>query len=174
MTRLSHGQQALWFLHGLAPEGGAYVIAAALRLLTPVAPEAFERAFQALVDRHPALRTTFSTEGGEVRQQAAKGVRFTLGRVDAAGLDEPRLHARLAEEAFRPFDLEHGPLFRVTLFTVGNGEQIALLGVHHIVADFWSLAVLARELPAVYRQEVTGEPASLPPPGLPYEEHVRR
>ena len=48
-----------------------------------------------------------------------------------------------------------------------------LLVVHHIVADFWSLAILVRELPALYREAAGGGPAQLPPPGLPYEEHVR-
>ncbi|MFL6290877.1 MAG: hypothetical protein ACJ759_08295, partial [Thermoanaerobaculia bacterium] len=40
LAPLSHGQRSLWFLHHLAPEGAAYNIAAASRLLTPVDPEA--------------------------------------------------------------------------------------------------------------------------------------
>ncbi len=175
---LSHGQRALWFLHQLAPAGSAYNIAAAARVLTPIAAGALERAVQALVDRHAALRTTFPASpeaGGEPRQRVAAALTFKLERQDASGWSAERLRARLAEEAWRPFDLEGGPLLRVSLWTGGPGgpgRSIVLLVIHHIVADFWSLAVLMRELAALYREAAGGEPAALGAAGLAYEEHV--
>ena len=48
-----------------------------------------------------------------------------------------------------------------------------LLAVHHIVADFWSLAILVRELPVLYREAAGAGPAQLPSPGMDYGEHVR-
>src|SRR5262249_54963365 len=57
---LSFGQQALWILHGLAPASAAYTIAGAARLVEGVDPEALGRAVLTLVERHPALRTTFA------------------------------------------------------------------------------------------------------------------
>ncbi|HSK78975.1 MAG TPA: amino acid adenylation domain-containing protein, partial [Thermoanaerobaculia bacterium] len=170
---LSHGQRSLWFLHHLAPVGGAYNIAAAARVRTPVDAGALERAFQALVDRHEALRTTFPALGGEPCQRVAAGLDFTLAREDASGWSTERLRSYLAGEAWRPFDLERGPLLRVTLLTGDPAGPVILLVIHHIVADFWSLAILMRELPALYREAAGGGPAELPPPGLPYEEHVR-
>ena len=166
-TELSHGQRSLWFLHHLAPEAGAYNIAAAARVRTPVDVERLERALQALVDRHGALRTTFPAVAGEPCRRVSDHLTFTLAREDATGWSEERLRSRLAEEAWRPFDLEKGPLLRVTLFTGDPRGPVLLLVIHHIVADFWSLAILMREVPALY-----GE-AGLPPPGLSYDEHVR-
>ncbi|HKH44612.1 MAG TPA: condensation domain-containing protein, partial [Thermoanaerobaculia bacterium] len=163
----SHGQRSLWFLHHLAPEGGAYNIAAAARVRSPVDADALERALQALVDRHGALRTTFSADAGEPCRRVAEHLSFTLGREDAAGWSEARLRSRLADEAWRPFDLGNGPLLRVTLFTGAPGGPVLLVVIHHIIADFWSLAILMRELPALYRE------ADLASPGLSYDEHVR-
>ena len=59
---LSYGQQALWFLHQLAPESAAYSIAAAARIHSALDVVAFQQALQKLVERHPALRTTFPVE----------------------------------------------------------------------------------------------------------------
>ena len=174
---LSHGQRALWFLHQLAPAESVYNIAAAARVLSPLAAGALERAVQALVDRHAALRTTFPAtpaDPGEPRQRVAGQLTFRLDREDATGWSAERLRARLAEEAWRPFDLERGPLLRVSLWTGGAGGPVVLLVIHHIVADFWSLAVLMRELPALYREACGGAPAALGPAGLAYGEHVRR
>jgi len=169
----SYGQRSLWFLQHLAPQGGAYNIAAAARVRTPIDAGALERAFQALVDRHAALRTTFPAIDGAPCRRVAERQSFSLARMDARGWSEQELRARLAEEAWRPFDLERGPLLRATLLTGGPGGLVILLAVHHIVADFWSLAILVRELPLLYREAAGAGPAQLPPPGMDYGEHVR-
>jgi amino acid adenylation domain-containing protein len=169
----SYGQRSLWFLQHLAPQGGAYNIAAAARVRTPIDAGALERAFQALVDRHAALRTTFPAIDGEPCRRVAGRQSFSLACVDAGGWSEQALRARLAEEAWRPFDLERGPLLRATLLTGGPGGPVILLAVHHIVADFWSLAILVRELPLLYREATGAGPAQLSSPGMGYEEHVR-
>ena len=147
---LSYGQRSLWFLHHLAPEGNAYNIAAAVRLPTTVDAGALERAFQALVNRHAALRTTFPEAGGEPTQRVLRALDLRLAREDATGWGEERLRSRLAEEAWRPFNLARGPLLRTTLWTGDPAGPVLLFVVHHIVADFWSLAILMRELPAMY------------------------
>jgi amino acid adenylation domain-containing protein/non-ribosomal peptide synthase protein (TIGR01720 family) len=170
---LSPGERALWFLHQLAPGGGAYNIAAAARLLTPLDGPALEQAVQALVDRHAGLRTTFPSLGGELCRQVFDRLMFALTQMDATGWSEERLRSRWAEEAWRPFDLERGPLLRMTLWTGTARGPVLLLVMHHIVADFGSLAILMRELPALYREATGAGTASLGPPGPSYLEYVR-
>src|SRR4029077_10974793 len=53
-------------------------------------------------------------------------------------------------EAARPFDLARGPLLRATLLALEGELHIALLPLHHTVADAWSLSILVRELGASY------------------------
>src|SRR6185369_11805583 len=58
-TALSWGERSLWFLHQLAPEGGAYNIAEAARAVGTLDVDALGRALDLLVARHEALRTVF-------------------------------------------------------------------------------------------------------------------
>ncbi|HKV08468.1 MAG TPA: amino acid adenylation domain-containing protein, partial [Thermoanaerobaculia bacterium] len=160
---LSWNQRSLWFLHRLAPESPAYNIAGAARLES-ASPEALERAFQALVDRHPMLRATFA-EGPVQRVAERADAAFEV--VDAAGWSDAEVQARLHAEAFRPFDLAAGPLLRAVLLQRSD-ETFLVLAVHHVVADFWSMSVLARELGAL----VTGE--TLLPPAALYTDFARR
>jgi amino acid adenylation domain-containing protein/thioester reductase-like protein len=59
----------------------------------------------------------------------------------------------LLNESLRPFDLENGPLVRVTLVRVAPEEHLLLVTMHHIIADGWSLGLLDDELRALYRGE---------------------
>ncbi|HEX4496636.1 MAG TPA: amino acid adenylation domain-containing protein, partial [Thermoanaerobaculia bacterium] len=165
---LTLGQRALWFLERLHPESAAYVIAGAGRFPEGIDPELLRRALQALVDRHPALRMTFAETAGGPRQQVADGVEVDFRRQRAAGWDSGELRRRLHAEAFRPFDLERGPLFRATLFETGAADgrgDLLVLAVHHLVADLWSLGVLTRELGAACDALAAGRAveSALPP-----------
>ncbi|HEX8117449.1 MAG TPA: condensation domain-containing protein, partial [Pyrinomonadaceae bacterium] len=171
---LSRGQQALWFLHEMAPESAAYNISGAARILSELDVAALRRAFQTLVNRHAVLRTTFHVVGGRPVQRVNddSAVCFELEEYDAAD-GETTLPERLMESAGRPFDLRQGPPLRVSLFRGSDGGRVLLLSVHHIVADFWSLAVMAHELGALYEGELRGIPAQLAPLVLQYTDVVR-
>jgi len=153
---LSPGQRGLWFLHRLAPEGGAYNIAVAART-RGLDAAAFARALAGLAARHEALRTIFPMVGDEPVQRVLPELAPDVQIVD--------IPSDLSEEAWRPFSLERGPLLRARIFKGEDGETV-LLAVHHIVADFASLAVMARDLSALYRGE------TLEPPALRYADYV--
>ncbi|HYP25135.1 MAG TPA: MupA/Atu3671 family FMN-dependent luciferase-like monooxygenase [Blastocatellia bacterium] len=171
--QLSHGQQALWFLHQLAPESTAYNIVAALRIRSELDADALQNAFQLILQRHACLRTVFAAKDGKPVQRVQPRVDLGLQHRDASLWTDSFLDESLSEEAHRPFDLEQAPLIRVSLFTIRPQEHILLLSVHHIVADFWSLAVMIHELGALYTAQTTGAPANLPELPLEYFDYAR-
>ncbi|MCP4653880.1 MAG: amino acid adenylation domain-containing protein [bacterium] len=175
---LSHGQRALWFLQQLEPESSAYNIASAVAVRGELDTTALRTAFETLVDRHPALRTTFAVVDGEPVQRISESVEVALAEEDAAEWSEATLHERLTEAANIPFDLESGPLLQLRLFTRAAAEPdqptgVLLIVAHHIVSDFWSLAVLAQELGQAYGGAVAQRPAALEPLALHYTDYVR-
>ncbi|MCL6751962.1 amino acid adenylation domain-containing protein [Nostoc sp. CCCryo 231-06] len=170
---LSYGQQALYFLHQLAPESPAYNIANALRIHGELDISALHRAFQTLVERHAILGATFLNVDGHPIQQVHKHVEVCWQQEDAATWDEEFLSDRLFKKAYHPFNLEQGPLMRVSLLTRSQTEHILLLVVHHIVADFWSLTVLIDELGTLYQSNKNNTPVTLPPLVWQYSDYVR-
>ncbi|HEX9414892.1 MAG TPA: SDR family NAD(P)-dependent oxidoreductase, partial [Ktedonobacterales bacterium] len=136
---LSYGQRALWFLHQLAPESAAYNVAFAARIGPGLDVPALRQTFQALVDRHAMLRTTFRAADGEPVQELHAQISVAFQEEDATAWSERTLQERLVEEAHRPFDLERGPLLRVFVFARPVGEYVLSLTAHHIVVDFWSM-----------------------------------
>ncbi len=145
VSHLSWGERALWFLHQLAPQSGAYNIAVAARARGLEAAR-LRRFLDAAVERHAALRTVFPAAEGQPRREVREHGAIDWDEVAADGWSEERVQAALAAEAWRPFSLEDGPLLRVRIYSRGAEVPVLLLAVHHIVADFTSLAVVARGL----------------------------
>ncbi len=163
----THGQRALWFLERVAPGNGAYHIVAAARVRGEMDAGALRRAFAALVARHEALRTVYPEVGGEPRARVLAEGGLDFAEEEGAGWSDGQALAWLGAEAYRAFDLERGPLVRVRLLQRDSGERMLLFAVHHIAADFWSLAVALRDLGELYRAERSGTRAGLPPaPGF--------
>ncbi len=170
--RLSHGQQALWFLQQIEPDSSAYNTASAVRVRSSLDVSALRRAFQILVDRHPALRTSFTTADQEPIQRIHSTIEMPFQHVDASAWSEADLRQRLAEHAFSPFDLERDSALRIEVFTRSDQEHVILLAAHHIIVDFWSLAVLAQEVGVLYSAEKAGTQVQLPPLQSEYSDYV--
>lgn len=170
--RPSYGQQALWLIAGLAPESAAYNVASAVRIQSEVEPGAMRRAFQKLVERHPALRTTFSDIEGTPVAVVCEEVEVSFDFEEVPSWNEEVLNQRLTKLALLPFNLETGPLFRVNLFKLSEEEYVLMLVAHHIVVDFWSLAILVHELGELYEAERHGRAVSLAPISKTYADYV--
>jgi amino acid adenylation domain-containing protein len=170
---LSHGQQALWLLHQMAPKSAAYNFEFALRIRSNLDVPALRRAYQALVNRHPALRTTFTMRDDEPLQQVHEYQKVCFEETDASTWTWAELNKRVIETYQRPFDLERGPLLRVNLFTRSEQDFILLLTVHHIVYDGWSSWLCQDELQVLYAAEKAGTQAPLPPIERTYADYVR-
>ncbi len=161
----SFGQQRLWLLDRLEPDGTAYNMPSPIRLRGALAVSAMESALAEIVRRHESLRTTFVEHDGEARQIVGAPTSFRLPVIDLAGMPEAWLRAeetRLLEKEKRPYDLETGPLFRVALARLAADEHVLLLDMHHIISDGWSFGVFYKELSALYGAFVKGKPSPLP------------
>ncbi|MES1245512.1 MAG: amino acid adenylation domain-containing protein [Acidobacteriota bacterium] len=153
----SYAQERLWFLSQMLENQAVYHMPYAVRFdgnIGDIDEAALARALQELVRRHEALRTVFRQTDEGALQTVLPFEPGLLRRVDLTrGAFE-----RLSEaEARRPFDLERGPVMRAELVRLAPDEHVLLLTLHHIVADGWSMDVLARDLVALYQGEALPE-----------------
>ncbi|MEU6237426.1 amino acid adenylation domain-containing protein, partial [Kitasatospora sp. NPDC047058] len=144
---LSHAQRRLWFLGHFDGPGGTYNLGLSLRLRGRVDATALADALGDVTARHEALRTLFPDTDGHPEQlvlaPADPAARPRLHRTDATAAT---LDAALAGAAATGFDLTAELPLRAHLFSLGGEESVLLVVVHHIAADGWSMAPLARDL----------------------------
>ncbi len=162
----TEAQQEIWASVQMGEDAScAFNESLGLRLEGPLDKEAFERAFQALVTRHEALRMSLSSDGK--RLCIVPDLRTTLLFEDLsqAALEtrSARMEAIKKEEVETPFPLSFGPLFRARLVCSAPQEHAFLFTVHHIASDGWSNAVLLQDLSALYTSFRQGLPHKLEP-----------
>jgi non-ribosomal peptide synthase protein (TIGR01720 family) len=138
----------------------AYVITGALDM------DAFVAAWQGVVDRHAALRTTFAWEALPQPVQVVWRHRpVELERLDWTGVDPAavpgRVQAWLRRDLRAGFDLLTECPSRLTVITTEN-EHYVLWNLHHIVLDAWSVATVLDEVLDGYAEACTGTVANRP------------
>ncbi|MFJ2685159.1 non-ribosomal peptide synthase/polyketide synthase [Pseudomonas sp. NPDC087342] len=174
---LSYAQERQWFLWQMDPHSTAYHIPNALRLKGELDVPALERSFNALVQRHDSLRTTFIEQDEKTVQviHAQMPISIEIQALDAdlapALLDE-RIKAFVEQETHRPFDLQHGPLLRVSLLKVADDDHVLALIQHHIISDGWSMQVMVKELIQHYVAQTSGQPLTLPELTVQYADYA--
>jgi pristinamycin I synthase-3/4 len=163
---LSYAQQRLWFIDQLKENSTEYNMPQALRLRGDLDREALERAVAAIVGRHESLRTHFAEVEGEPVQviEPESQIEVPLEDLSGLGIEEQqrRVAVAMRQQSQEPFDLGHGPVLRMKLLRLGDGEHILLQTMHHIVSDGWSQGVFNRELMVLYKSFREGGENPLP------------
>ena len=174
---LSPGQEQLWFLARLAPGSPVYNESLAVHCPPDTDVGALERAFDEVLSRHEAWRTVVRTEAGQPVQVVLPPAVHRLPLVDLSHLPPEGRAAKAlrlaAEDARRPFDLEHGPLWRALLVAMGEDGYRLHLTLQHLIFDGVSLyQVLLPELHTLHEAFREGRPSPLPEPPVRYADYA--
>ncbi len=164
LTPMQHAM----LLHTLrAPESGAYFEQLVVELDGVPDGDLFERAWQAMVDHQPALRTAFVWERRDKPLQiVVRHVRLPWVHVDWRGLDEDAqeqaLEELLAQERRNPFAVERPPLIRCHLIRTGERTSRFVWTYHHLLLDGWSVPIVLGQVLSAYAALARGAHPELP------------
>jgi amino acid adenylation domain-containing protein len=114
------------------------------RVAMPWREQEFAEAFDRLIARHPALRSSFDLS------QYSVPVQVIWPRVPRAfdavtGADDVLVLDYLAARHAHRYDLDGAPLYSLRAFVRGDGVDL-VFAFHHAILDGWSVASLIREL----------------------------
>lgn len=163
---LSFSQQRLWFLEQMQPGTSLYNITSVLRLRGNLQISALEYSFNEVVRRHEVLRTTFTRDTESPLQVIHEHQPLAINLQKLPGLSENKISERINAQAFheanQPFNLEKGPLLRLTLLQFSELDHVLILTLHHIVSDNWSTGLLVAEILQLYKAYLENRKPDLP------------
>ncbi|MEV0561435.1 amino acid adenylation domain-containing protein [Dactylosporangium sp. NPDC050588] len=140
--------------------------------------EAFRRAVQAVVSRHPVLRTTFDLVGySEPMQMVHRWASVPIVVEDlrhlSADVREAAVDALVRRERQTPFDLNRPPLLRFFVQRLSDSQFQWTIVEHHAILDGWSLWSTISEILAQYSRLLAGEDLRISaPPESTYRDFV--
>jgi len=116
-----------------------------------------------IVRRHEALRTNFVSVDGRPQQIVDANRSLTVELLDWRSIPADAHQAAVEELASKEvrstFDLTKGPLLRVKLVRLKEDEHVALVVMHHIISDGWSIAIFLSEVKELYEAFRNGRPS---------------
>lgn len=173
---LSPLQQGLLFECLYANDNSLYFEQQCLTLEGELQPAAFQRAWQELVSRHPALRTLILWENRKAPLQVVRRTALLPWRdEDWRGLtsaeQDTRLERFLEADRQQGFVLTQAPLMRCALIRVADSTHHFVWSAHHIVVDGWCTSILYGEAFALYRAQQQGQTLHLPVV-RPYQDYI--
>jgi len=174
---LSYAQQRLLFLQQLDPDSPTYNLPRGFRVEGKLNVPVLERTLTEIVRRHEVLRTTFHVNGNEQVQVIHPPYNVSVPVIDLGHLPEAERDSQVrkfaAEEAQRPFDLEHGPLLRTKLLHFTDDQHVVFFTVHHIVSDGWSAGLFFTEMQTLYAAFSEDRRSPLPELPIQYADYAR-
>ncbi|MFD3167086.1 condensation domain-containing protein, partial [Herpetosiphon sp. NSE202] len=173
---LSPLQQGLLFHSLYAPNTGAYVEQLHCRLTGNLNQQAFEHAFQHVLNRHPILRTAFVWEQLDkpvqvVHTTISLPIEYINWQADSAQAQQTRLNQLLQTDQQTDFDLTKAPLMRVRIIKTAADSYYFIWTHHHILLDGWSVSTVLGELFSLYAAYSQGQSLSLAPT-KPYRGYI--
>jgi myxalamid-type nonribosomal peptide synthetase MxaA len=173
---LSYAQERLWFLAQLHPDSSAYNMHEAVRLSGLLDLTALQDSFRAVIRRHDILRTRFVRAGDDLVQIIDAAMELPVELVDACHLPsedrEAFLHQYARQEAQHHFDLQNGPLLRLSIVRLDKEEHVLFFTIHHILSDEWSNKVFWQELGQFYQAYHHKSDEDLPQLPLQYSDYA--
>ncbi|WP_296188800.1 non-ribosomal peptide synthase/polyketide synthase [Pseudomonas sp. UBA1879] len=138
-----------------------------LEVQRPVEAAVLGRALDAVLRHHDGLNLRFTQRDDGSWQQAyrqtpASGSLWVRDVADDAGL------TALCQAAQRSLDLDNGPLLRLVLAQMPQGQRL-LLVAHHLVVDGVSWRVLLEDLSRAYAQLASNSDVHLGPKSSSYQ-----
>ena len=166
-------QRDIWFdqlRHAVDGGTALYNVGGYIELSGPVDPGLFGAALRQVVQRHDALRTVLRPPAagtdGVPGQCFPERFEFDLPFIDLSGHHDPdgAALAWMRQRFAQPFSLLGGePLFRWALLKRRDDAYCYFGCYHHLIADGWTIALLARSAAQIYTALQAGDE---PPAGV--------
>jgi amino acid adenylation domain-containing protein len=171
LCRISFSQETLWLHDRLYPGTSAYHVSKTVELRGRLDRGALAGALNAILERHPVLRTTFVPVGGVPMQAVSPAREYPLRELDLTS-NRGGYTAALREETGRAFNLASDLMLRALLVRLADELHVLVLTVHHIAFDGWSLSILFRELSQLYSALAQGITPRLPELPMQYTDYA--
>ncbi|MCF7849347.1 MAG: amino acid adenylation domain-containing protein, partial [Kiritimatiellales bacterium] len=167
---LSHVEQRFWLTAQMGSVS-PMIIPLVLRVSGELDVELLQRCMNELAMRQDMLRSSYRLSGDEAVRVVAESGGISLAVKDVRG-DAAEQERCIRTDAWKPFDFETGPLWRMQVLRTGDAEYVIQMTAHHIIFDGWAVTVFIHELQTLYEALGAGKKSPLPDLKIRYGDYA--
>lgn len=154
---LSPLQQGMLFHSVVTPHNGIYVEQVSCVLSGNLNVNTFSAAWNHVVNKHDALKSSFVWEGVEAPfQMIHKRAEVHFEVIDLSALSEleqnTEIDTYISSDRERGFALDKAPLMRFYIAKIASDEYRFIWSHHHLLLDGWSIPIIFSDVLASYEQ----------------------
>ncbi|MDC8004718.1 amino acid adenylation domain-containing protein [Aureisphaera galaxeae] len=174
---LSSSQYRIWVVCQSNDSSAAYNTAQSIEINEALDVPMLNQAVNDVIERHEILRTVFRlNDQGEPRQHilSTEEVNFELDLFDYRGVDQAmeKIEDRIDINSKEAFNLEEGPLLKLSLFQLSEAHFVLSYNIHHILCDGWSMGIFSRDLLSFYNAYKESGRAALPELRIQFKDYA--
>lgn len=154
---LSYMQEGMLFHSLLHPDSNAYVEQISFTISGDLCLDSFQKSLDLLIDRYDIFRTIYIKEVPDLdgpQQVVLSHRKVPVQTEDISALtteqQQTLIKSRKQADRLRGFDLQKGPLMRLTLYQTGENRHTCVWTHHHIMMDGWSLGIVLQDFFHMY------------------------
>lgn len=175
-SRLSFGQESIWFLQQLSPESIDYNVCRVYKFDGQFSREAMEQAINDVICRHEQLRALFPSVDGLPTLQIHPFISQKIHYEDLSQTPVMELPEYYKSEVIKiaesSYNLRQGPMFRPAIFRLNPETHILVLCLHHIISDGITIEILKSDILRCYAARVQQQEPDLPKLSLTYRDYA--
>ncbi|MEV5832056.1 amino acid adenylation domain-containing protein [Nocardia sp. NPDC052112] len=174
LVPLAPAQQRMWFFNQYDTASGAYNMPIAIRLRGELNIDALHSAVVDVLGRHESLRTRYPDHDGMLIQ-LIEPVEKLDRELIVVPVAPNRLVETVTEFVAEGFDVTAQAPARARLFRIVGDkrpEYVLAVVVHHIAADGFSMAPLARDVTTAYAARIHGTAPAWAPLPVQYADYA--
>jgi hypothetical protein len=172
---LSPVQEGMLFHALAAPGSGVDIEQIVVDLMERLHPLTFQTAWNAILERHHVLRSSFDWTTEPTAQQVLRQAKVSVETQDwtrvPASEQGLRTESYLREARLQAFDLRRPLLMRLALFFLDSERSRFVWTFHHILLDGRAFAIVLQEVFHCYDAVLAGRSVALPL-CRPYREYI--
>ncbi|WP_192808401.1 non-ribosomal peptide synthetase [Xanthomonas citri] len=170
-------QEGMIYHREFAPKSAVYHAICSYRISAPFDLELMREAVEAVVQRHPLLRTSFDlTRFSRPMQLVHARYPSPLGYMDVSGMtpqqQQVQVDVWMENEKKTGFELDEFPLIRYMLHKLGDDSFQFSYSFHHEIVDGWSDALMATQIVSRYMARINGQPYEVPKPTSTFRDAI--
>ncbi|MBK26970.1 MAG: hypothetical protein CME70_23405 [Halobacteriovorax sp.] len=147
----TESQREMWATVEMLPEATlCYNESLRVSLKGELCLRSFQRAFQEMIRRHDAMRSSFTSDGKWLLVSDKFNYLYEFMDWSETSDRSELLKKEIEKATKHKFNLVKGPPFKASLIKLDKDEHLFFITAHHIICDGWSMAIMVSELSKLY------------------------